>query len=66
MTMQWVTLKPARPGLVVRGPDGAPLPVAGQAVTLTTFWARRLRDGDVMVADAGPAKSRRSGEEVTP
>lgn len=62
MTMQVVRLQPARPGLVVRGPDGAPLPAEGLLVTLTTFWARRLRDGDVVVADApaGAAPKKRA------
>jgi len=45
---------PARP-LIVRGPNGRLLRPAGEAVPDTTFWYRRLCDGDVVPADPPPA-----------
>lgn len=42
-----VHLKPAE-GLKVRQPDGQVLPEEGKEVELTTYWRRRLRDGDVV------------------
>lgn len=48
-------VKPA-PGLKVRNPEtGLHLPDEGDQVPLTTYWRRRLKDGDVV--DAKPAKS---------
>jgi Protein of unknown function (DUF2635) len=41
---------PALP-LVVRMPNGRLLRPAGEKVPGTTFWYRRLRDGDVVIAD---------------
>lgn len=44
------TLMPASPGLVVRDPiTRQPLAAAGEPKPLDTYWARRLRDGDVRV-----------------
>ncbi len=35
---------------LVRDPnDGTPLPAEGRDLPLTTFWRRRLRDGDVEI-----------------
>lgn len=45
-----VTLKPARPGLQVRKPDGGHLAQEGEEVIVTTYWRRRLRAGDVVPA----------------
>ncbi|PIW30413.1 MAG: hypothetical protein COW30_02575 [Rhodospirillales bacterium CG15_BIG_FIL_POST_REV_8_21_14_020_66_15] len=42
-------LKPATPGLVVRDPVTAEaLPENGKSVQLTSYWRRRMRDGDVI------------------
>lgn len=50
-TMQ---VKPAS-GLVVRDPGTLePLPAEGGAVELTTYWQRRLRDGDVVEVTTPP------------
>jgi hypothetical protein len=38
--------------LIVRGPNRALLPTAGAEVGETNFWHRRLRDGDVVSAEA--------------
>ncbi len=50
-------LKPATPDLVVRDPvTTKALPAGGKAVPMTTYWRRRLKDGDVVEAtDKKPA-----------
>lgn len=54
---QRVTLKPASDDLKVRNPDtGEHLRAEGETVVLTSYWVRRLRDGDVVKTDA-PAKT---------
>lgn len=40
-------LKPA-PGLVIRKPDGSKLAADGEKVPRTSFWLKRLADGDVL------------------
>jgi hypothetical protein len=55
-------LKPSAPDLVVRNPaTGLPLPAAGAEVEMNTFWARRLRDGDV--EEFTPPKAARKAAE---
>lgn len=50
--MERVHVRP-REGLVVRDPETLqPLPPEGREVDLTTYWIRRLADGDVVTADA--------------
>lgn len=45
-------VKPA-PGLTIRDPDLFDfLPAAGRDVPETDYWNRRLRDGDVVAAEA--------------
>ncbi len=45
---KFLSLKPARPGLIVRDPQTlAALPDAGADVADTPYWRRRLKDGDV-------------------
>lgn len=39
-------LKPA-PGLVIKKPDGSKLAADGEPVPRTSFWLKRLADGDV-------------------
>ena len=42
-------LKPKIPGQVIRDPDTRrPLPDEGADVQVSSFWMRRLRDGDVV------------------
>ncbi|PCJ57851.1 MAG: DUF2635 domain-containing protein [Rhodospirillaceae bacterium] len=36
-------------GLAVRDPRGGHLPREGRTVELTSYWRRRLRDGDVKI-----------------
>jgi len=45
------TLRPARAGLIVPDPDhgGLPLPSTGRELVLSSYWRRRLADGDVVV-----------------
>jgi hypothetical protein len=51
------TLKPA-PGLVVRDPDTRePLRADGEPKLLTTYWSRRLVDGDVHLVPIEPAST---------
>jgi hypothetical protein len=38
-----------RPGLVVRDEYRRPIPENGLEVELTTYWRRRIADGDVVV-----------------
>lgn len=47
-----IFVKPARPGLIVRQPEhgGEPLPAEGAVVPPTTYWRRRLKDGDIVIA----------------
>lgn len=39
-------IKPQK-GQIVSGPDGQLLPAIGALVKPSTYWVRRLRDGDV-------------------
>jgi hypothetical protein len=41
-----ITIKPAT-GLRVRTPDGGLLPESGATVERSSYWIRRLDDGDV-------------------
>jgi hypothetical protein len=52
--LERVHLLPARSGLVVADPDhgGLPLPPEGREVGLSSYWIRRLEDGDVVRKDA--------------
>ena len=57
MTPTTIHVRPG-PGLVVRDPvTGTPLPPEGAAVPRTSYWLRRLRDGDAteVPAPAVPA-----------
>lgn len=48
-------VKPAVPGSIIRDPHTRrPLPDEGADVPETSFWHRRLRDGDVVRITAGP------------
>lgn len=54
-------IKPA-PGLTVRDPDRglAPIPVDGIEVPNSSYWLRRLADGDVVDATPAPRLSTKS------
>lgn len=54
MTLERAYLKPARPGLVVPDPEhgNLPLPPEGREVGLSSYWYRRLEDGDVLRTDS--------------
>lgn len=48
-------VRPATAGAVIRDPHTKrPLPDDGGRVPDTTFWRRRLRDGDVVLVDEPP------------
>ncbi len=48
-------VKPAKTGLIIRDPEShEPIPEKGREVPDTTFWRRRIKDGDVV--SAGPEK----------
>lgn len=40
-------LKPKK-GLTIRKPDGSKLAAAGERVPRTSFWLKRIADGDVV------------------
>ena len=47
-----MTIKP-KPGVLVKDPvTGKPLSEAGEKKPATTYWLRRLKDGDVTDLDA--------------
>lgn len=49
-------LKPA-PGVTVRDPETLqPLAEKGERKPRTTYWLRRLKDGDVTEVQSGPRK----------
>jgi hypothetical protein len=67
-------IKPATPGAVIRDPDTRrPLPDDGADVQASSFWMRRLRDGEVVEIEptaepaqepAAPAKDPIPGEHA--
>lgn len=61
---QPVTLKPAN-GIYLRKEDGSILAVAGETVIASSYWLRRLKDGDVVVVDQQPAAPAKSKKEVS-
>lgn len=52
---QPVIAKPAK-GVRVRKEDGKFLPEGGDTVTHSSYWARRLKDGDVTLSDLPKSK----------
>ncbi|HBD18680.1 MAG TPA: hypothetical protein DC063_00265 [Arenimonas sp.] len=63
MTIPTLHIKPA-PGLIVRDPaTGNPLAAEGENKPDTTYWRRRLRDGDALfasVSEPAPTKGGKS------
>lgn len=51
-------IKPARPGLRVRKPDGSLLEADGEVLVVTAYWRRRENEGDVTIAPLPKAKTR--------
>jgi len=52
-----MNIKPAQPALIVRDPDtGKPLAAEGEKKPKTSYWLRRLRDGDVVETKAKGGK----------
>jgi hypothetical protein len=49
--MPKILIKPATADMVVRDPDDSmtPIPVGGKAVEDSTYWQRRLGEGDVVI-----------------
>ncbi|EHK5439451.1 DUF2635 domain-containing protein [Aeromonas hydrophila] len=56
-----LNLKPA-PGLVIKKPDGSKLAAEGERVPRTSFWLKRLADGDVLPVEEAQADK----EDVKP
>ena len=55
-------LRPAE-GVKVRRPDGGHLAEKGETVTMTSYWQRRLADGDVVeVKAAGDSAAARTAD----
>lgn len=60
-------VKPARPGLIIRDPHTRrALPDEGGDVPETSFWLRRLRDGDVIPIARAAAAPPTGLEPVAP
>lgn len=60
--LERVHVTPARPDLRVLDPDRGdlPLPSEGREVVLSSYWIRRIEDGDVRVESVPPAKPERA------
>jgi hypothetical protein len=43
----------------VRKPDGVPLAPEGERVAISTYWARRIADGDVVPGKSESAKAQK-------
>lgn len=65
MELERAHLSPARPGLVVVDPDhgGLPLPPDGRDLVLSSYWVRRLEDGDVVRRAPGSSEPRAVARE---
>jgi len=51
-------VKPSREGLVVRYPNKpGQLPPEGETVERTTYWRRRVKQGDVVAVASQPRKA---------
>ncbi|WP_328184628.1 DUF2635 domain-containing protein [Marinobacter sp. OP 3.4] len=64
MSKDTIYVKP-REGLRIRQENGRPLPAEGRHVPLNSFWRRRLRDKDVVAAQAPrKAKAKAKSTEI--
>lgn len=59
-------LKPAEGLRVLRSDTRVPLAAEGEEVEMTEYWHRRLRDGDVVQAEAPVAAESESEADVEP
>lgn len=58
-----INVKPAKKAVPVRKPDGSYLAEEGENVTRSSFWVRRLKDGDVVQQKAtAKPKAKAKGE----
>lgn len=57
-------LKP-KVGLTIRKPDGSKLAAEGERVPRTSFWLKRLADGDVLTVEEAQA-AQADKEDVKP
>lgn len=56
MQTQLTRLKPTSPDLLVRKEDGSGmLNAEGEAVLMSSYWRRRISDGDVVLMGESPA-----------
>lgn len=63
--MATVFIKPTSAALKVPKPAGDYLAVDGEEVELTTYWRRRLRDGDVVkLSVAAATKAQKATEKA--
>ena len=60
-------IKPARAGLLVRDHQSKlrPLPAEGKSVDWDVTWARRLRDGDIVIV-AKPEPRKEAAKQSAP
>jgi len=65
MSLERAHLVPSRPGLRVLDPDHGdlPLPPEGREVGLSSYWIRRLQDGDVKAEHPRLAETSRPSKE---
>lgn len=52
-----IHVKPTKPSVKVRKPDGKYLAEQGEEVTKSAFWVRRINDGDVITTKLTKAVS---------
>lgn len=55
-------LTPA-PGLVIKKPDGSKLAAEGERVPRTSFWLKRLADGDVVNVKPAAKATKKKAEK---
>lgn len=58
-------LKP-KEGLTIRKPDGSKLTAEGERVPRTSFWLKRLADGDVLTVEEAQAAQADKEDDVKP
>jgi len=44
-------VKPRVPGSIVRDTNGTILPQEGELIPMSTYWRRRLKDGDIVLVE---------------
>lgn len=63
MTQQYIRVKPAAGMAVIDPATRQRLPAAGADVPQTSYWLRRLADGDVVKAEAITPKAKAKPDE---